>query len=85
VITPEGKPANADGENYCIRDGGRGCPKRYRNPDRNLDLKLAIRGRPIFPGIWLSPAIQFRLAAFAIPLCSAFNEQSGRLPSFQRY
>jgi glucose-1-phosphate adenylyltransferase len=27
VITPEGKPANADGENYCIRDGVVVVPK----------------------------------------------------------
>ena len=27
VITPEGKPANADGENYCVRDGVVVVPK----------------------------------------------------------
>ena len=27
VITPEGKPANADGKNYCIRDGVVVVPK----------------------------------------------------------
>ena len=27
VITPEGKPANADGEDYCVRDGVVVVPK----------------------------------------------------------
>jgi glucose-1-phosphate adenylyltransferase len=44
VITPEGKPDNADGESYCIRDGVVVVPKGTVIPARNLDLKLAKRG-----------------------------------------
>jgi glucose-1-phosphate adenylyltransferase len=33
VITPEGKPANADGENYYIRDGVVVVPKSAVVPD----------------------------------------------------
>jgi ADP-glucose pyrophosphorylase len=44
VVTPEGKPDDADGENYCISRWRCGCPKRHRNSGWNLDLKLANRG-----------------------------------------
>ena len=36
VITPEGKPTNADGENYFIRDGVVVVPKGAVVPDGTL-------------------------------------------------
>ena len=42
VITPEGKPANVDGENYCIRDGAVVVPKGTVIPAGTLILSPSI-------------------------------------------